>query len=469
MVLRGGRVERREGKGTRRGGQQVCRPRRVRFVGVLRLAVLPPNPRLHRTRAADRAELEAGCPSTSRRDGSSKWPCTSSRKCEQRPLGRSPPALPFPGAPRNPARRPTVGANGLSAGHTLPSLRGGRAARSATEGESCTRGGGGGSWPSASGSACVAALFGCFGAGGCGSRTASTPGRASPTTTGRHARGGPVLLRRRGAAGRSRQRPQHPITAEQYRAWEEVQGNRRGADGAGGPVPAGRRPAGGRRRPGGQGRRTRCRTWPRRHVGFAGFHSPPRPVSSVLRRRERPGGARSVRVTGCASGRCGGPGTREHAAAGRLAPGLCRLVRTDPALPGPGAARRGRFGIMAACKSGPGAGPSSPRTPRGCGWWSARACPPCSSRGRRPRCPAGGWVDTAIELHTRAVPSVPLTLRLADADADAVLRPAGVAVPARWARGPAPCAAGRSGFCGAAGRGAGVRRRDCYAFSDSGG
>ena len=53
-----------------------------------------------------------------------------------------------------------------------------------------------------------------------------------------------------------------------------------------------------------------------------------------------------------------------------------------------------------------------------------------------------GWVDTAIELHTRAVPSVPLTLRLADADADAVLRPAGVAVPGA-AVGPGPGAVRR--------------------------
>jgi hypothetical protein len=47
------------------------------------------------------------------------------------------------------------------------------------------------------------------------------------------------------------------------------------------------------------------------------------------------------------------------------------------------------------------------------------------------------WVNTAIRLATRAVPSVPLVVYIDDAEADAVLRPAGVVLPARrWRRGP---------------------------------
>src|SRR5262249_15907379 len=57
-----------------------------------------------------------------------------------------------------------------------------------------------------------------------------------------------------------------------------------------------------------------------------------------------------------------------------------------------------------------------------------------------------GWVDTVIRLHTRAVPSSPLVLHLDDAEADAVLRPAGGALPGRrWRWGPSLCIAGAIG------------------------
>jgi hypothetical protein len=57
-----------------------------------------------------------------------------------------------------------------------------------------------------------------------------------------------------------------------------------------------------------------------------------------------------------------------------------------------------------------------------------------------------GWVDTVIRLQTRAVPSLPLILHLDDAEADAVLRPAGVVLPARrWRWGPSLCVAGAIG------------------------
>jgi hypothetical protein len=57
-----------------------------------------------------------------------------------------------------------------------------------------------------------------------------------------------------------------------------------------------------------------------------------------------------------------------------------------------------------------------------------------------------GWMDTVVQLHTRAVPSLPLILHLDDAEADAVLRPAGVALPARrWRWGPSLCVAGAIG------------------------
>jgi len=57
-----------------------------------------------------------------------------------------------------------------------------------------------------------------------------------------------------------------------------------------------------------------------------------------------------------------------------------------------------------------------------------------------------GWVDTVIRLHTRAVPSLPLVLHLDDAEADAFLRPSGVAMPARrWRWGPWLCVAAAIG------------------------
>jgi hypothetical protein len=49
-----------------------------------------------------------------------------------------------------------------------------------------------------------------------------------------------------------------------------------------------------------------------------------------------------------------------------------------------------------------------------------------------------GWLNTVIRVQTTAVPATPLVLHLADDEADAILRPAGVALaPRRWARGPA--------------------------------
>ena len=57
-----------------------------------------------------------------------------------------------------------------------------------------------------------------------------------------------------------------------------------------------------------------------------------------------------------------------------------------------------------------------------------------------------GWLGTVIELRTKAVPDRPLTLHLDDDDADAVLAPAGVTLPARrWRRGPALWLAGAVG------------------------
>ena len=57
-----------------------------------------------------------------------------------------------------------------------------------------------------------------------------------------------------------------------------------------------------------------------------------------------------------------------------------------------------------------------------------------------------GWVGTVIRLNTRAVASVPLALHLDDAEADAVLRSAGVALSARrWRSGPSMCLAGAVG------------------------
>ena len=53
-----------------------------------------------------------------------------------------------------------------------------------------------------------------------------------------------------------------------------------------------------------------------------------------------------------------------------------------------------------------------------------------------------GWVDTVLRLHTTGVPSSPLVLHLDDAEADALLRPSGVELPARrWPWGPALCLA----------------------------
>jgi hypothetical protein len=53
-----------------------------------------------------------------------------------------------------------------------------------------------------------------------------------------------------------------------------------------------------------------------------------------------------------------------------------------------------------------------------------------------------GWVDTIIQLHTKAVPALPLVPHLDDAEVDALLRPAGVALPARrWRWGPWLCVA----------------------------
>jgi hypothetical protein len=47
------------------------------------------------------------------------------------------------------------------------------------------------------------------------------------------------------------------------------------------------------------------------------------------------------------------------------------------------------------------------------------------------------WIDTVIRLQTRAVPSLPLVLHLEDDEADALLRPAGLTLPARrWRWGP---------------------------------
>ncbi|HKB05640.1 MAG TPA: hypothetical protein VKD90_25685 [Gemmataceae bacterium] len=58
-----------------------------------------------------------------------------------------------------------------------------------------------------------------------------------------------------------------------------------------------------------------------------------------------------------------------------------------------------------------------------------------------------GWLDTVVRLGTKAAPSVPLVLHLDDAEADAVLRPAGVVLPARrWPRGPALWVAGAIGL-----------------------
>jgi hypothetical protein len=42
-----------------------------------------------------------------------------------------------------------------------------------------------------------------------------------------------------------------------------------------------------------------------------------------------------------------------------------------------------------------------------------------------------GWLDTVIQIATKAVPSFPLVIHLDDAEADAVLRPAGVVLPVR--------------------------------------
>jgi hypothetical protein len=57
-----------------------------------------------------------------------------------------------------------------------------------------------------------------------------------------------------------------------------------------------------------------------------------------------------------------------------------------------------------------------------------------------------GWVDTVIRLHTKAVPSLPLILHLDDAEADALLRPAGVTLPPRrWPWGPWLCVAAALG------------------------
>jgi hypothetical protein len=61
-----------------------------------------------------------------------------------------------------------------------------------------------------------------------------------------------------------------------------------------------------------------------------------------------------------------------------------------------------------------------------------------------------GWVDTIIRIQTRAVPALPLVLHLDDAEADALLRPASVALPARrWPRGPLLCIAGAIGVLAA--------------------
>jgi hypothetical protein len=57
-----------------------------------------------------------------------------------------------------------------------------------------------------------------------------------------------------------------------------------------------------------------------------------------------------------------------------------------------------------------------------------------------------GWLGTVIHLHTRVNPSSPLILHLDDADADAILRPAGVLLPTRrWRWGPSVCIAGAIG------------------------
>ena len=56
------------------------------------------------------------------------------------------------------------------------------------------------------------------------------------------------------------------------------------------------------------------------------------------------------------------------------------------------------------------------------------------------------WVDTVIDIRPVGVPAGPLALHLDDADADALLRPAGVTLPARrWPWGPAACLAGAVG------------------------
>ena len=56
------------------------------------------------------------------------------------------------------------------------------------------------------------------------------------------------------------------------------------------------------------------------------------------------------------------------------------------------------------------------------------------------------WVDTAIDVCPAGIPAVPLALHLDDADADALLRPAGVLLPARrWSWGPAACLAAAAG------------------------
>jgi hypothetical protein len=48
-----------------------------------------------------------------------------------------------------------------------------------------------------------------------------------------------------------------------------------------------------------------------------------------------------------------------------------------------------------------------------------------------------GWLDTVLRCATKATPSLPLVIHLDDAEADAILRPAGVVLPPRrWPRGP---------------------------------
>jgi hypothetical protein len=49
-----------------------------------------------------------------------------------------------------------------------------------------------------------------------------------------------------------------------------------------------------------------------------------------------------------------------------------------------------------------------------------------------------GWLNTVVRVRTSAVPDTPLVLHLDDDEADALLRPAAVALaPRRWTWGPA--------------------------------